>query len=66
MNKPTLENIVILGKFSDNHVRQIVCDEAHQILVLTAMDSIRVIDTPLDGIEWESKVNINKKINIKF
>ena len=65
---PTLKNIVIFGKFSDNKVRQILCNDQQQISVITTMrnaqsdGTIHVIDDVIEGIEWESEINIHEKI----
>jgi len=65
---PTLKNIVIFGKFSDNKVRQILCNGDQQVSVITTMrntqsdGTIHVIDHVIEGIEWESEINIHEKI----
>lgn len=71
MRKPTLKNIVIFGKFSDNKVRQILCNENQQINVISTIrtthphGTIQVIDEHIEGVKWDSEINIHEKINTK-
>ena len=68
MKKPTLKNIVIFGKFSDNKVRQILCNEDQQLCVVTTLRNsqsdrtIHVFDEHIEGIEWDSEINIHEKL----
>jgi len=65
---PTLKNIIIFGKFSDNKVRQILCNEDQQMRVITTLrntqsdGTIHVLDSHLEGIEWDSEINIHEKL----
>lgn len=68
----TLKNIIILGKFSDEKVRQIICDEEQQVFALAAVmrhsknGVNRVIDDPIENISWDSNTDLTeiiKKLN---
>jgi hypothetical protein len=67
MEEPKLKNILILGMFSDNKVRQIFCDEKQQrttIDIIIALDpdaTLRVSAEEVKGITWESQIEFNKK-----
>jgi len=67
----TLKNIVILGKFSDEKIRQVICNPEQQIAVISTIRSIQpdgtlhVIDEPMEAIEWDSEVDIHKTIKGK-
>lgn len=68
MRKPTLRNIVVLGKFSDNKIRQIICDEIQQLAVINTIRTVQsdgtvhVLEDPMETIDWESEINLSKKI----
>jgi hypothetical protein len=59
MENPTIKNIIILGKFDDYMIRQILCKPENQLIVLDFIGSlepdkiIKIIDKTLDGITWE-------------
>ena len=71
MEAPTLKNILILGMFSDGKVRKLICTEIQQLAVLNVMraidpdDNVKVIDEVLEGISWESEIDLNSKIETK-
>ena len=61
MKKPKIKNIIILGKFSDKKIRQILCNKEQQLAVLNTMaeihpeKTIHVLDKEIDGVEWDSE-----------
>ena len=66
MENPVIKNIIILGKFDDDLIRQVLCKPENQMLVLDFMRSlepdgtIKVIDKALDGVTWEYDENVTQ------
>jgi hypothetical protein len=61
-----IKSIVILGKFDDDLIRQVLCKQENQLPILDLLKSlspdgvVQVIDKPLDGIMWEYDETITK------
>jgi hypothetical protein len=61
-----LKNIVILGKFDDDLIRQVLCKPEAQLLIMNFIKSlepdgtVKVIDKALDGITWEYDENVTQ------
>ena len=55
ITEPTLDNIVLIGKFSDGKCRQILMDKNTEDVVLIALTTfngeIRVLDKVIEGID---------------
>ena len=53
---PKLQDILVLASFDDNKVRQVLCSkrtrEVILDLIVLAETSIKVIDKPIEGIEF--------------
>lgn len=66
MNEPKLKNFVIIGQFSDDVYRQFFVDEKTQrsiynlIPLMDKDNQVKVLDKPVEGISWESPVNLSK------
>ena len=63
--EPTLENIVLIGKFSDGKCRQILIDKNTEDVVLIALTTfngkIRVLDKVFYNVDIEIPESINTK-----
>ena len=65
--KPKLMNIIVLAKFSDDKVRQVICNKQQQLNAIAAIrclqdnGTLHVLDEAVEGINWESDVNLSKK-----
>lgn len=65
---PKLKNIIILGMFDDDKVRQLFCNDLQQAMVCNALlrfspgDKIEVYDKEMEGISWESDVNLSEML----
>jgi hypothetical protein len=66
MENLIIKNIVILGKFDDGLIRQVLCKPENQFLVMDFLRSlepdrtIKVLDKALDGITWEYDENVTQ------
>lgn len=62
---PKLKNIAIIGQFTDDVYRQFFVDEKSQRAVISVLGvmnkdgSAGVYDKSIEGISWESPVNLN-------
>lgn len=67
MKSPTLKNIIILGKFSDGKIRQVFCNKQQQVGTVSIIRSfepdytLKVLDKEVEGITWESDVDLSNK-----
>lgn len=62
---PKIESLLLLAKFDDGLVRQIITTEEDQIYILHGIasnGSINVVEEPEKGIDWDSKFNLSEDI----
>ena len=63
---PKIESLLLLAKFEDGIVRQVITTEEDQIYILSTIannnKSIRVVEDEVNGIDWESKFKLTDKL----
>lgn len=59
METPKIENIIVLAKFTDGKIRQLIASDKEQLTLLsTFTKGIKVIEEPLTNISWESDIKL--------
>ena len=61
-----IESLLLLAKFDNGIVRQVITDETDQKNILNYLEythsTVKVVNTEV-GIDWECKFNLNIKTN---
>jgi hypothetical protein len=61
---PKIESLLLLAKFNDGIVRQVITDESDQKNILNYLEythtTLKVINSEI-GIDWDCKFNLNIK-----
>jgi hypothetical protein len=63
-NQPNIKTIVLLAKFSDGKIRQVlICQEVKDMLMgilAIKTGSIQVLETPIEGIDFHKNTTLVK------